>query len=245
MPDLGLTPYEILVVLAVTVVGGVIRGFAGFGSALAMAPVLSLLVGPREAVPAVVILMMVTTAQIVPGAIREVAWAKLWPLGLASCVGVPIGVLVLLGVDPELLRRAIAAAVAVFSAILLAGWRYRRAPGRVLALSMGGIGGTLTGAAAIGGPPVIAFLLAGPDSAATNRATLIFYFVFSQVVAIALYWAGGAITARVLWLAVMMMPAQIAGLWIGAKLFPKASEAAYRRIALGVLFAIGIATMVL
>ena len=37
MPDFGLTPYEILIVLAVTVVGGVIRGFAGFGSALAMA----------------------------------------------------------------------------------------------------------------------------------------------------------------------------------------------------------------
>jgi hypothetical protein len=92
---------------------------------------------------------------------------------------------------------------------------------------------------------VIAFLLAGPDSAATNRATLIFYFLFSQVIAVALYTAGGIITGRVLWLAVLMLPAQMAGLWIGAKLFPKASEASYRRIALGFLLLIGIVTTVL
>ncbi len=210
-----------------------------------MAPVLSLLVGPREAVPAVVIVLMVTTAQLVPGAIRAVAWNKLWPLGLASCVGVPIGVYALLVVDPDPMRRAIAVAVAAFSVILLAGWRYERTPGRVLTLSMGWAGGALTGAASIGGPPVIAFLLAGPDSAATNRATLIFYFVFSQIIAVALYGAGGTITARVLWLAAVMLPAQMIGIWIGARLFPKASEAAYRRIALGVLLVIGIVTMVM
>jgi hypothetical protein len=245
VPDLGLSFVEIVVVLAVSVIGGVIRGFSGFGSALAMAPVLSLLVGPREAVPAATLLFMVTTAQLAPGATRKAAWDKLWPLGLASCVGVPMGVYVLLVVDPELMRRAIAVGVAVFSAILLAGWRYERTPGRALTLSVGGIGGALTGAASIGGPPVIAFLLAGPDSAATNRATLIFYFLFSQVIAVALYVAGGIITARVLWLAVLMLPAQMAGLWIGAKLFPKASEASYRRIALGFLLLIGIVTTVL
>ena len=44
---------------------------------------------------------------------------------------------------------------------------------------------------------------------------------------------------------VLMLPAQMAGLWIGAKLFPKASEASYRRIALGFLLLIGIVTTVL
>lgn len=245
MPDLGLTLEGIVAVLAATVVGGVIRGFTGFGSALAMAPVVSLLVGPREGVPAIVIVLLITTAQLVPGSIRNVAWKKLWPLGLSSCVGVPIGVYVLLVVDPELIRRAIAAGVAVLSGIMLAGWRYDRTPSRILTLSMGGFAGAISGAASIGGPPVIAFLLAGPDSAATNRATLILFFIFSQVIAVALYAAGGVITARVMWLTALMLPAQIAGLWIGARYFPMASEAAYRRIAIGVLLVIGIATMVI
>ena len=243
MPDFGLNPIEILIVLAATVVGGVIRGFSGFGAALAMAPVVSLLVGPREAVPAIIIVLMITTAQLIPGSIREVAWNKLWPLGLSSCVGVPIGVYALLVIDPELMRRGIAAGVAILSAIMLAGWRYERTPSRMLTISMGGFAGALTGAASIGGPPVIAFLLAGPDSAATNRATLILFFVFSQVIAVALYAASDVITARMMWLTVLMLPAQFAGLWIGAKYFAMASEEGYRRISLSVLLAIGIATM--
>ena len=245
MPDLGLNLVEILIVLAATIVGGVIRGFTGFGAALAMAPVISLLVGPREAVPAIIIVLMISTVQLVPGSIREVAWKKLWPLGLSSCVGVPIGVYALLVVDPELMRRAIAAGVAVLSAIMLAGWRYERTPSRFLALSMGGFAGALTGAASIGGPPVIAFLLAGPDNAATNRATLILFFVFSQVISVPFYAAGGVITGRVMWLIALMWPAQAAGLWIGARYFPMASETAYRRVSLSVLLAIGIATMVI
>ena len=60
MPDLGLNLVEILIVLAATIVGGVIRGFTGFGAALAMAPVISLLVGPREAVPAIIIVLMIS-----------------------------------------------------------------------------------------------------------------------------------------------------------------------------------------
>ena len=59
------------------------------------------------------------------------------------------------------------------------------------------------------------------------------------------YAAGGVITARVMWLIVLMWPAQAAGLWIGARYFPMASERTYRRVSLSVLLAIGIATMVI
>jgi uncharacterized membrane protein YfcA len=245
VPDFGLSVEGILAVLAATIVGGIIRGFTGFGSALAMAPVVSLFVGPREAVPAIIIVMMISTAQLVPGSFRRVAWKKLWPLGLSSCVGVPLGVWALLIVDPDVMRRAIAAGVAVMSVIMLAGWRYERAPSQAVAISMGGFAGVLTGAASIGGPPVIAFLLAGPDDAATKRATLILFFVFSQVIAAALYVTNGVITTRVMWLTALMMPAQILGLWIGQKLFPLASEQSFQRIAVGVLLAIGLAMMVL
>ena len=66
----------------------------------------------------------------------------------------------------------------------------------------------------------------------------------SSVIAVALYAASDVITMRMMWLTVLMLPAQIAGLWIGAKYFAMASEEGYRRISLSVLLAIGIATMV-
>lgn len=245
MELLGLTAAEIAVVILATLLGGAIRGFTGFGSALVMAPIVAIVVGTRVAVPAIVIVLYISTFQLMPGAIRDVDWRRVLLMGSAGGVGVPIGVYALVVVDQELMRRGIAAVVAGFALVMLAGWRYQRTPSSYLAATMGGLGGVLSGAAAVGGPPVIAFLLSGPDRAAVNRAAIIFYFFFSQTVAIALYWAEDMIVAKVLWLTVLMLPAQMVGVWAGAKLFPKASETNYRRIALGFLLAIGLVTLVI
>ena len=51
--------------------------------------------------------------------------------------------------------------------------------------------------AAAGGPAVILFLLAGPESSARNRAAIILYFIFTQAVALIVYWVGGLITWKV------------------------------------------------
>ena len=242
--DLGLTAIEIVAVAASALAGGVVRGFTGFGSALVMAPILSLAVGPRTAVPAIVIVLTIATVQLLPAAAREGGLRRVVPMGLAGCVGVPLGVIVLVTADQDLMRRFIAAVVVIFSLAMLSGWRYSRTPGAYVAMGVGGIGGVLSGAASVGGPPVIAFLLAGPDRAAATRAAMIVYFLFTQSVAVLLYWAEDIITQRVLWLCVLMLPAQMAGVWLGARLFPLASETMFRRIALGFLLAVGLVTLV-
>ena len=244
MSGLGLMPWEAALVVAAALLGGTIRGFAGFGSALVVAPILSIVVGPRVAVPSVILMMAISTFQLMPGALRDVAWPRVLQMGLAACVGVPFGVYALVTVDPDFMRRFIAAVVVVFSLAMLVGWRYRGTPSPSLAMGVGGLGGVLSGAASVGGPPVIAFLLAGPDRAAANRAAIIFYFFFSQTVALALYWVEGVIVLQVIWLTLLMLPAQIIGIWIGARLFPIASEEIYRRVALGFLLAIGLVALV-
>ena len=244
IPLLQLTGVEAAVVVVATLAGGIIRGFTGFGSALVMAPVVSIAVGTRVAVPAIVLVLTIASAQLLPSALREADLRRVVPMGLAGCVGVPLGVYGLMTMDQDLVRRLIALVVVLFSVAMLAGWRYQRTPGATVSMSLGGLGGVLTGAAAVGGPPVIAFLLSGPDRAAANRAAIILYFMFTQTVAIALYWAGDAFTQRVLWLTLLMLPAQLAGVWVGAILFPLASETLFRRVALGFLLAIGLVTLV-
>ena len=111
-----------------------------------------------------------------------------------------------------------------------------------MAAFAGWLGGVISGVAAAGGPAVIIFLLAGPDNAARNRAAIILYFVFSQLVALIVYWFGGLITIKTLWVALPMLPTIMLGTWIGEKLFGKASDEQYRRIALVFLLAIGVST---
>lgn len=243
MDFFGLTATEAVVVCLAALAGGMIRGFTGFGSALVIAPILSYAVGTHVAVPAIVVLLFVSTFQLMPGAARDANWKRVFRLSLAGIIGVPIGIYALVVVDQELMRRFIAVVVVAFSVFMLAGWRYQREPSAVMTMGVGGMGGVLSGAAAVGGPPVIIFLLAGPAAAAANRASIIYYFFFSQIIAMGIYWHQGFLTPKVLWLAVLMLPTQIIGVAIGTKLFPKANETLYRRIALFFLLLIGLVAL--
>ena len=150
------------VLIGVTVLlAGVVRGFSGFGAGLVMVPALTLLLGPTVAVPTVVLMEVVASAQLVPPALRQVRWKTVGPLALAAVLMIPLGSLGLAALDPHWLRRVISLIVLLFVAILATGWRYRRRPGPVVTAAVGGVSGLLTGLGGVGGPPVILFWLSG------------------------------------------------------------------------------------
>lgn len=236
---------QYLSVAAVAVLGGLVRGFGGFGSALIVTPVLSLVVGPRAAVPAITLALFVTTLQLIPVTWRHVRWRLHWALSLSGCLGVPAGVVVLLWIDPEALRRAISAATAASALFLMTGWRYSGAHSLPAAATAGALGGFLSGAGSIGGPPVIAYLLAGQGSPAEFRANVVFYFAVTQVAGILLYGLNGLLAPGTLVVAALICPALAFGTWIGTRLFGLASERVFRRVALATLLAVGLVTLAL
>ena len=237
-----LTTVDTILVAAIAFLAGIMRGFSGFGAALTIAPVLALTVGPRAAIPAILLVMMITSFQLAPRAFRDANWTVVVPLSIGGVIGIPIGGWLLIVIDPEIVRRSISATVIVFALIMLTGWRYRGHIGPMVAGFAGWLGGFISGVAAAGGPAVIMFLLAGPDSAAKNRAAIILYFIFTQAVAIVVYWIGGLMSLSTFWVAAPMLPTLVLGTWIGEGMFGKASDQLYRRIALAFLLAIGVST---
>ena len=231
-----------LLVAGTAFVAGLMRGFSGFGAALTIAPILAVIVGPRAAIPAILFLMMATSVQLAPKAFRDVSWPTVTPLSVGGVVGIIIGGWLLVVVDQELVKRSISGVVIFFAVIMLSGWRYRGSIRPFMCGFAGWLGGLISGVAAAGGPAVILFLLAGPESSARNRAAIILYFIFTQAVALIVYWVGGLITWKVFWVALPMLPTIVLGTWIGERMFGKASEAIYRRIALFFLLAIGSST---
>lgn len=242
-PDISFV--EAFVIAAVSFVAGVMRGFSGFGAALIMVPVASAFLGPQIAVPVVTAVNLVTSIQLVPRALQDVEWGRVAPLSMAGCVAIPIGAWVLATGDPEVIRKGISVLIIIFAFMMMRGWRYT---GRINGWIMGAvglIGGFITGAASVGGPPVVTFLMAGPFNAAQNRAAIILYFIFVQTIAMAMYWIGGLLVAQIIGACLLIMPTLMTGMWIGQNLFAKASEAGFRRIALIFLMVIGIATLFL
>jgi uncharacterized membrane protein YfcA len=151
-----------LVAFTVVIVAGLIRGFAGVGSGMLMAPIFILLFGPVDTVVMIVIIEIVTTIQLIPGVYREIEWRVIGPMGIAALLLMPLGSWLLVTIDAETMSRAIAAIVLVFSTILMAGWRYEGSKRAITTIAVGGLSGVMMAATSLGNPPVMIYLLLLP-----------------------------------------------------------------------------------
>ena len=232
------SPETLAIALAVGALAGLVRGITGFGGAMVMSPPLALLVGPLLAVPAVLLLEGFAAAPMLIQTRRLVRWRVIAPIIAAACVTIPLGALVLMRADPVLLRRGIAATVIVFSLVLLLGWRYKGEQRVATALALGAVSGTLVGATSMGGPPVILYLLAGPDRVDTTRANLTFFVCAISAAGIAVLWAGGVLGLRAVWLAAALAPGYYGGMVLGTKAFARFNDQRFRRFTLLLMMAV-------
>jgi hypothetical protein len=231
-------PETIVLAVLVGTLAGVIRGITGFGGAMVMTPPLALLFGPWLAVPVALLLESLVAMPMVVQTRRLVRWRVVAPICVAASLTVPIGVQVLVSADPHALRRAIAAIVIVFSLLLLRGWRYSGAQRLGTSVGLGAVSGVMLGATSIGAPPVILYLLSGPDPAETTRANLTLYLVVSSAAGLVMLWARGVLDLPAATMALVLAPGYFGGLLLGVRLFPYFSETRFRQFALLLLIAV-------
>jgi uncharacterized membrane protein YfcA len=231
---------DLLIAAAAAVVGGLMRGFAGFGSAMLMAPIFAILFGPAEMVAIICMIELPVGLQLLPGAVRQAEWRFVGPMSATAVVFMPIGVWLLVSLDPEVLKRGVAAIVLLFAFVLLSGWRYRGRKSLPIACSLAALSGAMMATVGIGGPPVLLYMLSGPDSAAANRANIIVYFAATGVfLLLIVMFAADVVGLTALWRALALTPPFMLATWLGARLFRASSEKLYRRIALVFLLGVG------
>ena len=242
----GLDAWELALVAAAFAASGIVRGFGGgIGANFLTAPVLAALIGPREAVPIVLLMNLVGNAQLMPEILPRVRWREGWPLFVFPVLTVPVGAWLLFTVDEDLMRRLIAAAAAGFSLLLLSGWRYRGRHIRALSIVTSSVSGVLVGSISLGGPPVFLYLLAASGDAATNRAQFVMFGAIAGIAALILFLSAGAIRLDMaLFAGFLLIPAAV-GIWLGSILFRRASEDVFRRVCLWGLVAVSLCVLVL
>lgn len=222
-----------------TAIAGLMRGYAGFGTAVILAPIYSVLWGPRAGIPVMLMMELIVSLQLLPRAFRHADTRVILPIGGAAALATPLGAIVLLTADPELLRRGIGGLVLVFGLLLLSGWRYHGSRPLGLNLAVGTSAGLLKGATGMSGPPVILYLLAGPEEARRHRANLILFFALIAVVSILGPLWFGMITLAALAKLMLLLPVLLVSVPLGARLFHVVPERFYRRFALVVLVSAG------
>ena len=229
----GISAWELAAIIVAFVASGLVRGFnGGAGANFITAPVLALIIGPREGVPIIILLNLVSNIQVMPGALPHTNWKRMLPVGIAAIVMAPLGVWILFVIEENLMRRIVAGTSIVLSLVLLSGWRYRGPRGLPIRVGVGGLGGLVTGSVSMGGPPVFLYLLSGPGNAASQRADFLAFGLMVQLGAIVSFAISGLITLELLLLAsILFIPVTLA-CWTGMRLFAKASDTQFRNYTL-------------
>jgi uncharacterized membrane protein YfcA len=238
-----LADWRIAVALAVTALAGIMRGYSGFGTAVLLAPAYSVLWGPRIGVPVMLVMELFVSLQLVPKAFGQADRRVILPIGGAAVLMTPLGAFILLTADQDLLRRCIGGLVLVFGLLLTSGWRYHGSRPLPLNLAVGTLAGLLKGATGISGPPVILYLLAGPEEARRHRANLILFFATIAVISVIPPALGGLIGWSAAAKVLLLLPVLLLCVPIGARLFHVVPERWYRRLALLFLVATGAITL--
>jgi uncharacterized membrane protein YfcA len=198
----------LLAMIGIVAAGGLVRGITGFGGAMMMAPILSVLIGP---VPTVVTALVSETAAALvmfPDALPKARWRTLAYLTLPAIATAPIGGYFLLTLDPAIARKIIAGVVVMLSLMLLLGLRYSGSPRTATSIALGSLVGALLGATSVGAPPVVLYLMSGPDPVAVTRANLTLFVTAISIIGLVMLAVAGVITAK-LWISALALQRRV------------------------------------
>jgi uncharacterized membrane protein YfcA len=235
MNFIGLIPADVgsnvaIAIAVIAFVSGTARGFSGFGSALIFMPLASSVAAPRLVAALLLIIDFVGAAPLLPKAWRQADRRATQVMVAGALVGVPIGTYFLSRLDPVTTRWIISGFVAALLMLLLSGWRYRGKDHPALSIGIGGLSGFCSGLAQTGGPPIVGYWLGRPVPSAISRANILLFFGASDFFSLVSYALTGLINADAIRFSLLIGPVYGIGVWLGARLFGRASESLFRSI---------------
>jgi uncharacterized protein len=218
----------------------IVRGFSGFGFSLLSITAMSLILPVAQIVPSIFLLEIAASINLIPGIWREIHWHSLTWLMVGYVIGLPAGAYVLI-YAPEAPAQIVLGLFVIGTAILmLRGFHLARTPGASASTATGVASGVLNGAFGIGGPPVVLFYFSTPGAAAIGRASIIFFFLFTDLLGVGYFATQGIVTMQSFVQAALWLPALLIGVWIGAHGFRRMNEQVFRRWVLVILMALAL-----
>lgn len=226
---------EIAAVVVLAGMASFSQALSGFGFSLLIVPPLALVVGPKEAVGLATLMGMLSSSLTITNMHGAIEWRLGGRLFASAAAGMPVGLLVLVAVDPGVLQVMIAVTVIVATALI---WRglHITAQNRPLDLVAGFLSGVLNTSTSMTGPPLVLYLQSRGLSPGQFRATLNAFFLASSLTAAVLFVAGRRIGANELLMTLAAAPLVAVGWLIGHRIFERFHPAHFRHVVIIVLF---------
>jgi uncharacterized membrane protein YfcA len=234
-------PWQFAATCLVLALAQIVYVLFGFGSGLISVGLLALVVPDLKDLVAVLLLInLPAELGVAWGARREVRWRPILGLGAGIAVGIPIGAWLLKRGDPQLVLQILGwFLVAVGMVFFRLPGGGRRHPPAWAAPPTGLVSGVLTGLFGTGGPPLIVWYHLSAAGKAAFRGNLMTIFLLKTIVRVPVYVVAGLVSPVHLWSSLAVLPAVLAGAWIGHRLHVRISEEAFRRLVAVMLTLLG------
>jgi len=237
--------YPVLIFSAVAVLGaGIVKGFSGFGFSMIVMISLSFVLPPVDIVPMILLWEVSADIWLLPRIWRQVGWVSIGWMLLGVSIGTPFGLYLLRNIPAKPMQAGISATVILLVVMIWRGLRIARSSGRLMAVGLGTVCGILNGGATIGGPPAVLFYYSSTRDIASSRASLIAFFLATDLFATGLCATQGLLTAKsVAMTGILLIPLAL-GLTLGSRSFIRTDQELFRKSVLVLLVVLSIAAFI-
>jgi uncharacterized membrane protein YfcA len=223
-----------LVFLAVLV-----QTLSGFGFAIIVMPLATLVLGVRTAAPLIAMTGLTAYAINVIRYRRAINLGELASLAVASALGVPVGIWLLSNVSESLVRQVLGGVLVAFALYALLRPATRRLESKFWAYPAGFLAGCLGGAYNAPGPPAIVYGSLRHWPKDEFRAVLQTLFFCNAALVVASHVVAGNITSGVLTIFAWALPALLLGILAGALLDRVVDQKRFRTLVTVMILGLG------
>lgn len=213
---------------------------AGFGFAMVSMPPLVGLVGVRVATPMTALLSILIQVPILLRYRKSFRWPNIVQLAITVTLGVPIGVLALKRVNPDIITTLLGVIVAGYALYSFFAPRLPELKSPLWAYPFGLLSGILSGAYSTGGPPLIIYADFKQWEPAEFKVNLQGIFMFTSAAQMISHLAAHNLTVTVWKDVLFALPGVIVGAVIGLSLDKVINLVLFRKIVLFLLVLLGL-----
>src|SRR3974390_1290388 len=222
--------------------GGFASGLAGFAMGFIVAGIWLHIITPLQTTALIAGYGLCTQGYGVWKLRHSLKWRSIAPFIVGGAIGVPIGTMLLRYADPAYLRSGVGVLLVVYGIYGFKQPAVKPVPaGSAADGGVGFLNGVLCGLTGFPGFIITIWCQLRGWTKDVQRAVFQPVILAAFVILVISLSAFGAVTAETLKLYLLGLPALLAGLWLGFKLYGNLNDVAFRKLILLLLLAAGLA----
>ncbi len=230
----------ITLVTFIVFLAALVQTLSGFGFALMVMPLITIIVGLRTAAPLVALAGLTLYGVNLIRYRQAIPVRKVLRLGAASVLGIPFGFWTLANVDESIIKPLLGVVLTAYAAYRLINPSGTRRCSQRWAYPVGFVAGCLGGAYNTSGPPVIVYGSLRQWPKEEFRAVLQAFFFVNGLFTVASHYVTHHLTTMVWTFYGCAVPALLLGVFVGCRIDSRLKRDRFRAIVTAMILALGI-----